>query len=721
MQPETRDPDLATAPAAAAKYTCPMHPEVVRDAPGVCPLCGMALEPMAVTSEEPPNPELADMTRRFWIAAAMGLPVFGIAMSEMIAGVEAVPLTRTASNWVQLACAVPVVLWAGWPFFERGWASVLHRRPNMFTLIALGVGAAFLYSLGATVAPGLFPTGFQMANGGVEPYFDTAVVIVTLVLLGQVLELRARHRTGAALRSLLGLAPTVAHRVTSDAEEDVPLAHVQVGDLLRVRPGERIPVDGVVVRGHSSVDESMITGEPIPIEKTDGAMAVGGTLNGTGGLVIRAERVGQETLLAQIVRMVSEAQRSRAPIQRLADRLAAYVVPVVVAVAGVAFAAWGLVGPEPRFAQALLNAIAVLIIACPCALGLATPIAIMVGTGRGATAGILIRNAEALEALEGVDTLVIDKTGTLTEGRPSVRTVVSLAGFEDNEVVQFAGGLEQGSEHPLASAIVAEAVRRDLPLTPADDFSSDTGRGVRGTVAGRRVAVGTAALMVKLGIDGAALAQNAGELTKRGQTVVLVSLDGALAGLIGIDDPVKPTTPEAIRQLRNDGLRILMLTGDNRATAVAVAREIGLPAENVYAGMLPADKQRVVVDEQAAGHTVAMAGDGINDAPALAEAAVGIAMGTGTDIAMESAGMTMVKGDLRAIARARRLSRATMRNVRQNLFLAFVYNMIGVPVAAGVLYPVAGILISPIWASAAMTLSSLSVLLNSLRLRGKIL
>ena len=721
MQPGTRDPDLATASAAAAKYTCPMHPEVVRDGPGACPLCGMALEPMIVTPEEPPNPELSNMTHRFWIAAALGLPVFIIAMVEMIAGAEALPLARTASNWVQLACAAPVVLWAGWPFFQRGWASILNRSPNMFTLISLGVGAAFLYSLGATVAPGLFPAGFRMAEGGVEPYFDTAVVIVTLVLLGQVLELRARHRTGAALRSLLGLAPTVAHRVTVDAEEDVPLAHVQVGDMLRVRPGERIPVDGVVVSGHSTVDESMITGEPIPVEKTEGTVTVGGTLNGTGGLVIRAERVGQETLLAQIVRTVSEAQLSRAPIQRLADRLAAYVVPVVVAVAVVAFTVWSLTGPEPWFAQALLVAIAVLIIACPCALGLATPMGIMVGTGRGATAGVLIRNAEALEALERVDTLVIDKTGTLTEGRPSVRTVVSLDGFEDDEVVQLAGGLEQGSEHPLASAIVAEAVRRGMPLAPADDFSSDTGRGVQGTVAGRRVAVGTAALMVKLGIDEAVLAEKADELTKQGQTVVLVSLDDAPAGLIGITDPVKPTTPEAIRELQNNGLRILMLTGDNRATAVAVAREIGLTSENVYAGMLPADKQSVVVDEQAAGHTVAMAGDGINDAPALAEATVGIAMGTGTDIAMESAGVTLVKGDLRAIARARRLSRATMRNVRQNLFLAFLYNMIGVPVAAGVLYPFVGILVSPIWASAAMTLSSLSVLVNSLRPRGKIL
>ena len=710
------EPEVVASAPAAVQYTCPMHPEVVRDAPGACPACGMALEPRAATQDEPANPELADMTRRFRIAAAIGLPVFGIAMSEMLAGAAALPLSRAASNWLQLICAAPVVLWAGRPFFERGWASVVNRRPNMFTLIALGVGAAFLYSVAATIAPGLFPAGFRMGSG-VEPYFDTAVVIIVLVLLGQVLELRARQRTGAALRSLLGLAPAVAHRVAGDREEDVPLAQVQAGDLLRVRPGERVPVDGVVVSGRSAVDESMISGEPIPVEKTGGTPVVGATLNGTGSLIMRAERVGQETLLAQIVRMVSEAQRSRAPIQRSADRLAAYFVPAVVAVAVAAFAGWSLAGPEPRLAFALLSAVAVLIIACPCALGLATPMAIMVGTGRGATAGVLIRNAEALEVLERVDTLLVDKTGTLTAGRPAVRTVVPAAGRDDDEVVRLAAGLERASEHPLAAAIVAEAMRRGLPIVPAGDFRSVTGRGVSGTVAGQQVAAGTAAFVATEGADPGALAARAGELAARGETVVHVSLDGVPVGLIGISDPVKPTTPEAIRMLQADGLRILMVTGDNRVTATAVAAEIGLAPEDVHAEVLPAEKRRVVAEQQAAGRVVAMAGDGINDAPALAEAAVGIAMGTGTDVAMESAGVTLIKGDLRAIVRARRLSRATMRNIRQNLFLAFAYNTIGVPVAAGVLYPVAGLLVSPIWASAAMTLSSLSVIGNALRLR----
>ncbi len=710
------EPEVVAPVPATVQYTCPMHPEVVQEAPGACPQCGMALEPRTVAPTEAPNPELADMTRRFRIAAAIGLPVFGLAMTEMVAGAGALPLSRTASNWLQLLCAAPVVLWAGRPFFERGWASVVNRSPNMFTLIALGVGAAFLYSAAATVVPGLFPAGFRMASG-VEPYFDTAVVIIVLVLLGQVLELRARQRTGAALRSLLGLAPAVAHRVAGDREEDVPLAQVAAGDMLRVRPGERIPVDGVVVSGRSAVDESMISGEPIPVEKTGGAAVVGATINGTGSLVMRAERVGQETLLARIVQMVSEAQRSRAPIQRSADRLAAYFVPAVVAVAVAAFVAWSLTGPEPRLAFALLSAVAVLIIACPCALGLATPMAIMVGTGRGATAGVLIRNAEALEALERVDTLIVDKTGTLTAGRPEVHTVVPAAGRNADEVVRLAAGLERASEHPLAAAIVAEAVRRGLPIVPAADFRSETGRGVRGTVEGRQVAVGTAAFLAAEGADAEALAGQAAELAARGETVVHVGLDGSPVGLIGISDPVKPTTPEAIRLLRADGLRILMMTGDNRSTAAAVAAEVGLAPEDVHAEVLPADKRRVVAEQQAAGRVVAMAGDGINDAPALAEATVGIAMGTGTDVAMESAGVTLIKGDLRAIVRARRLSRATMRNIRQNLFLAFAYNTIGVPVAAGVLYPVAGLLVSPIWASAAMTLSSLSVIGNALRLR----
>ena len=707
------EPEAPLVPPSAV-YTCPMHPEIVRQAPGACPSCGMALEPRAADGDAP-NPELADMTRRFQVAAAVGLPVFAIAMTEMIAGAGALPLSRSASNWIQFVCAAPVALWAGRPFFERGWTSLVNRSPNMFTLIALGVGAAFLYSAAAAIVPERFPAGFRM-EGGVEPYFDTAVVIIVLVLLGQVLELRARHRTGAALRALLGLAPPVAHRIAGDREEDVPLAQVQVGDVLRVRPGERIPVDGVVVSGRSAVDESMISGEPIAVEKADGAAVVGATVNGAGSLIMRAERVGQETLLAQIVRMVAEAQRSRAPIQRSADRLAAWFVPAVVAVAAAAFAGWSLAGPEPRFALALLSAVAVLIIACPCALGLATPMAIMVGTGRGATAGVLIRHADALEALERVDTLIVDKTGTLTAGRPAVRTVEAAAGHDGDEVVRLAAGLERASEHPLAAAVVAEAMRRGLAIAPAADFRSETGRGVSGTVAGRRVAVGTAAFAA--GRDAAdTLAARAAELAGRGETVVHVALDGAPAGLIGIADPVKPTTPEAIRQLRADGLRILIATGDSRATAAAVAAEVGLAPEDVHAETLPADKQRVVAEQRAAGRVVAMAGDGINDAPALAEADVGIAMGTGADIAMESAGVVLIKGDLRAIVRARRLSRATMRNIRQNLFFAFAYNAVGVPVAAGVLYPVAGLLISPIWASAAMTMSSLSVIGNALRLR----
>ena len=735
------EPELAAPPPVAVEYTCPMHPEVVRTEPGACPACGMALEPRAVTQEEAPNPELADMTRRFRIAAAIGLPVFGIAMTEMAAGASALPLSRTVSNWIQLACAAPVVLWAGRPFFERGWASIVNRSPNMFTLIALGVGAAFLYSAAATVAPGSFPAGFRM-EGGVEPYFDTAVVIIVLVLLGQVLELRARQRTGAALRSLLGLAPAIAHRIdggdtvaqaadraeaveTGDAsghdapDEDVPLAAVRTGDLLRVRPGERVPVDGVVVDGRSAVDESMVSGEPIPVEKGPGDAVIGATVNGTGSLKMRAERVGAETLLAQIVRMVSEAQRSRAPIQRVADRLASWFVPAVVAVAVAAFAGWSLWGPEPRLALALVSAVAVLIIACPCALGLATPMAIMVGTGRGATAGVLIRDAAALETLERVDTLIVDKTGTLTEGEPRVRTVASAPGgdIDEDELLGLASGVERVSEHPLAGAIIAEADARGLPPVVAGDFASETGGGVLGSVDARRVVVGTARFLEARGIDAGALAAAADEARGRGETVVFVAVDGVPVGVIGVVDPIKASTPEALDLLRREGLRIVMATGDSRATAEAVAAEVGIDPADVVAEVLPADKRRLVAHEQARGRTVAMAGDGINDAPALAEAAVGIAMGTGTDVAMESAGITLVRGDLRAIARARRLSRATMRNVRQNLALAFVYNGVGVPVAAGLLYPFIGLLISPIWASAAMTLSSLSVVGNALRLR----
>ena len=712
------EPDIPVETVTTVEYTCPMHPEVVQDAPGSCPTCGMALEPRAVTLEESPNPELTDMTRRFWVGAALGFPVFALAMGEMFFSdrlVELVP--RNVSNLAQLVFATPVVLWSGWPFFQRCWTSFLSRSPNMFTLIGVGVGSAYVYSVTATVAPQLFPEGFR-TEGGVEPYFDTSVVIIVLVLLGQVLELRARHRTGAALRALLGLAPAVALRLGPDGTEaEVPLSLVTVGDVLRVRPGERVPVDGVVIDGASAVDESMISGEPIPVEKGVDAPLVGGTVNGTGSLMMRTERVGSETLLAQIVRMVNEAQRSRAPIQRLADRLAEYFVPAVMAVAVAAFVAWSVWGPEPRLALALVSAVAVLIIACPCALGLATPMAIMVGTGRGASAGVLIRDAEALETLERVDTLIVDKTGTLTEGKPSVGAVRVSPGVDERDLLGLAAGLERASEHPLAAAIVGEATRRGLAIPPVTDFQSETGRGVTGTVDGRAVLLGTAALFADRAIELGALAVKAVSLRHRGETVVFVAVDGRAAGLVGVTDPVKASTPEAIRMLRAEGLQVIMVTGDSRPTAEAVAAAVGLDADDVIAEVLPADKRRIVAERQAAGEVVAMAGDGINDAPALAEAAVGIAMGTGTDVAMESAGVTLVKGDLRAIVRARRLSRATMRNIRQNLFLAFVYNMVGVPVAAGLLYPVVGLLISPMWASAAMTMSSLSVIGNALRLR----
>ena len=616
------EPDLSATTITAVEYTCPMHPEVVQADPGSCPQCGMALEPRAVTLEEPPNPELEDMTRRFWFGAGLGLPVFALAMTEMVLGAQMTELvSRPVSNWIQLVFATPVVLWAGRPFFSRGWASIVNRSPNMFTLIAMGVGSAYLYSLGATVAPGLFPLGFR-ADGGVEPYFDTSVVIIVLVLLGQVLELRARQRTGAALRGLLELAPAVAHRIAEsdpgaegehrdhDVEQDVPLALIQVGDMLRVRPGDRVPVDGRVVDGQSSVDESMITGEPIPVEKTAGAPVVGGTVNGTGSLVMQAERVGRDTMLAQIVRMVGEAQRSRAPIQRLADRLATYFVPVVVLVAMLSFVAWSVWGPEPRLALALVNAVAVLIIACPCALGLATPMAIMVGTGRGASAGVLIRNAEALETLERVDTLVVDKTGTLTEGRPSVRAVVAVDGSDEDEVVRYAAGLERASEHPLAEAIVRAAEERGLVLPSVTDFRSVPGRGVSGVVEGRRVVLGTAAMLEQEGVSTGARETDLAATSGGGQTVVFVSVGGRVVGLLGITDPVKSSTPDAIRRLRDDGLRIVMLTGDNREAANAVATEIGLSVDDVVAEVLPADKRRVVAEQQAAGHVVAMAGDG---------------------------------------------------------------------------------------------------------------
>ncbi|MXY23370.1 MAG: heavy metal translocating P-type ATPase [Acidobacteria bacterium] len=699
---------------AGAVYVCPMCPDVRETEPVPCPNCGMALQPLGATPDEGPNVELIDMTRRFWIAAAIGFPVFALAMTEMVAGAGGLPISRAVSNWLQLACAAPVVLWAGRPFFERAWTSLVNRSPNMFTLIALGVGAAFVYSAAATIAPGAFPDGFRM-NGGVEPYFDTAVVIVVLVLLGQVLELRARHRTGGALRALLDLAPPMARRVTAAGEADVPLADVQVGDILRVRPGDRIPVDGVVTEGRSAVDESMVSGEPIPIEKEAGSPVVGATVNGAGGLLMRAERVGCDTLLARIVQMVSDAQRSRAPIQRVADQVASVFVPAVVSVAVVAFIAWSLVGPEPRLALALLSAVAVLIIACPCALGLATPMAIMVGTGRGATAGVLIRDAEALETLARVDTLIVDKTGTLTEGRPRVGTVSGP--LEEDELLRLAAGLERASEHPLAAAIVEAAEQRGAVAAAAEEFEYRPGQGVAGRVEGRPVVIGAATFLAERGVEAAALAEDAERARERGETVVFVALNGEAAGIIGVVDPVREAAAEAVGLLRAEGIRVVMATGDNRVTAGAVAARVGIGRDDIHADALPSDKQRIVSEELAAGRIVAMAGDGINDAPALAAASVGIAMGTGTDIAMESAGVTLVRGDLRGIVRARRLSRATMRNIRQNLFLAFVYNGVGVPVAAGVLYPVIGLLISPIWASAAMTLSSLSVIGNALRLR----
>ena len=711
---EPREPEAAIP---GAIYTCPMHPEIRQEGPGSCPICGMALEPERVTLDEGPNPELVDMTRRFKAAALLGLPVMLYAMLEMIAPSvvhQAVP--PATANWFQLALATPVVFWAGAPLFARGWASIVHRSPNMFTLIALGIGAAYLYSLVATVFPGVFPTGFQM-HGRVEPYFDTAVVVTALVLLGQVLELRARAQTSTALRGLLRLAPSTARRVETDGERDVPLASVHVGDLLRVRPGERVPVDGVVVDGRCFVDESMVTGESIPVEKQVGAAVTGGTLNSTGSFIMRADRVGDATLLAQIVRMVAEAQRTRAPIQRLADRISEYFVPAVVVVAVAALIAWSLWGPEPRFALALVNAVSVLIIACPCALGLATPMAIMVGTGRGASAGVLIRNAEALENLERVNTLVVDKTGTLTEGKPSVGRIVPVSPEGSDPTLRLVAAVEQGSEHPLAAAIVEAARGRSLTLPPVTRFESITGQGVSGEVERHVVIAGTRTFLSDHGVDVSALDADASGLRAEGQTVVFAGIDGKPAGLFAIADRTRSTTSEALAALRRDGVHVVMMTGDNRATAEAIGRALGIPSSDIHAEVLPTDKRDLVRRLESQGRVVAMAGDGVNDAPALAAASVGIAMGTGTDIAIESAGITLVKGDLRGIQRARYLSRATMRNIRQNLFLAFIYNAVGVPVAAGILYPFIGTLISPIWASAAMTFSSVSVILNALRLR----
>ena len=705
------------AAPAGATYTCPMHPEVVRAAPGACPICAMALEPMMPSVDAGPNPELLDMTRRFRVGVVLSGPVLFLAMAEFIPGLDLAALVPPrVSVWLQLALASPVVLWGGYPFFQRGWASLVTRNLNMFTLIALGTGTAWAYSVVATVAPGIFPAAFRAEHGAVAVYFEAAAVITTLVLLGQVLELRAREQTGKALTSLLDLAPRTARIIRGDGTEDeVSLDAVTLGDRLRVRPGAKVPVDGEVLEGRSSIDESMITGEPIPVEKFAGEAVIGGTLNGTGGFIMRAQRVGLETMLSQIVQMVAEAQRSRAPIQRIADVVAGYFVPAVVIVAAISFVVWSVYGPPPSLAFALIAAVSVLIIACPCALGLATPMSIMVGTGRGAVGGVLIKDAQALERFEKVDTLVVDKTGTLTEGKPKVTAVEPAGDESEDALLRIAASLERGSEHPLAEAIVAAAADRGLALVEAQDFASETGKGVRGVVDGRAVALGNRALVEELGADASALGGAAEDLRRDGATVVFVVVETAVAGLIAVTDPIKHTSPAAIAELKSAGLRIVMVTGDNRTTAEAVGRRLGIA--DIEAEVLPQDKGRIVKRLRAQGRVVAMAGDGINDAPALAEADVGIAMGTGTDVAMESAGVTLVKGNLNGIVRARRLSRATMRNIRQNLFFAFVYNALGIPVAAGILYPFLGLLLSPMIAAAAMSLSSVSVIGNALRLR----
>ena len=700
------------------KYTCPMHPQIIRDAPGSCPICGMALEPMGVPSDdEGPNPELIDFTRRFWVSAICSVPLLILTMGPMFG----LPIREWVGEgiavWLEFALAAPVVLWAAAPFFKRGWESIVNRSPNMWTLISIGVGAAFAYSVVAIVFPELFPHSFRGHGGSVPVYFEAAAVIVALVFLGQVLELRARARTGSAIRALLDLAPKTARRIGDDGSEaDVPLDEVQSGDRLRIRPGDSVPVDGTVTEGRSSVDESMITGEPVPVEKTEGDRVIGGTVNKNGSLIMRAEKIGAETMLSQIVEMVSKAQRSRAPIQGLADRVSFYFVPTVVLIAVAAFIVWALVGPQPSMIYAIVAAVSVLIIACPCALGLATPMSIMTATGRGAQAGVLIKDAEALERFAKIDTLIVDKTGTLTEGRPKLTDVVASDGISENDLLQLAASLEKGSEHPLADAIVEGASTRGVKLTGVTDFEAVTGKGVKGAISGKSVALGNPAMMEQLGLDAGVLKNKADDLRSDGKTVMFVAVEGVLAGLVAVADPIKETAAEAIRALHGHGLKIIMATGDNERTARAVAAKLGL--DDVRADVLPEDKKAIIDDLHRQGRKIAMAGDGVNDAPALAAADVGIAMGTGADVAMESAGITLVKGDLMGIVRARRLAEATIGNIKQNLFFAFVYNVLGVPVAAGVLYPIFGMLLSPMLAAAAMSLSSVSVIANSLRLRG---
>ena len=698
-----------------AIYTCPMHPEIRQAGPGSCPICGMALEPEVASLDAPPNPELADMTRRFWIGLVLALPAIVLEMGGHLVGGHGL-IDPTLSNWIQFAFATPVVLWAGWPFFVRGWQSLVTRHLNMFTLIAVGTGVAYLYSVVGTIAPGIFPATFRGHGGAIAVYFESAAVITVLVLLGQVLELRAREATSGAIKALLQLAPKTARRIGDDgADHEVEIDTLAVGDRLRVRPGEKVPVDGVILEGRSALDESLVTGESMPVTKEAGGKVIAGTLNQSGGFVMRADKVGRDTLLSQIVQMVADAQRSRAPIQRLADQVAGWFVPVVIAVALIAFGAWAWFGPEPRMAFGLVAAVSVLIIACPCALGLATPMSIMVGVGRGAQAGVLIKNAEALERMEKVDTLVVDKTGTLTEGKPKIVAIVPAEGFDEAEILRLAASVERASEHPLADAIVRAAKERNLDLGKVDQFDSPTGKGATGKVDGKTIVLGNANFLKSLGIDALPLNDRSERLRGDGATVINIAVDGKLAGLFAIADPVKPSTPDALKALAAEGIRVIMLTGDNRTTANAVARSLGIA--DVEAEVLPDQKSAVVAKLQKAGRIVAMAGDGVNDAPALAAAEVGIAMGTGTDVAMESAGITLLKGDLGGIVRARRLSQATMSNIRQNLFFAFIYNAAGIPIAAGILYPTFGLLLSPIIAAAAMALSSVSVVGNALRLR----